>query len=298
MKRVFSFIMLFFIIQGIRAQEKVIPLYSGTAPGSESWTYTNQEYTIKGSPVDYNISSPTLSVYLPDPTIATGTGVIICPGGGFYVLGMQYEGTQVAKWLNQRGVAAFILKYRTGQSLTANPALELRKKMIDTDFAEKIRPLMPPAIADGRAAIKYVREHAAEYNISPSRIGIIGFSAGGTVAAASAFHYSAGNRPDFAVTVYAYVPPEILGQVADNEPPLFIVAATDDPLGLASDAVDLYSKITAAKHAAELHIYIKGGHGFGMKKQSLPTDTWIDRFGDWLAEEGFLTVVNLKPKFK
>lgn len=289
MKKLLLVVALLFTIRVIRAQETVIPLYKGTAPGAENIKYTNQEYTIKGSPVAYNISSPTLTVYLPDAAVANGTGVIICPGGGFFVLGMQYEGSEVAKWLNQRGVAAFVLKYRTGQSFTANPALELRQKMMDSDFGEKIKPLMPPAIADGKAAIKYVRAHAAEFKISPSRIGIIGFSAGGTVAAASAFNYTAETRPDFAATVYAYVPQEITGPVANDEPPLFIVAATDDPLGLAADAVGLYSKIIASKHTAELHIYVKGGHGFGTKKQNLPTDTWIDRFGDWLGEEGFLT---------
>ena len=121
--------LLLFCAVAARAQQKVIQLYPGAAPGSENWTYTNQEYIINGTPVDYNIANPSLVVYLPDPAIATGTGVIICPGGGFYVLGMQYEGSDVAKWLNQKGVAAFVLKYRTGQSFTANPALELKKEI-------------------------------------------------------------------------------------------------------------------------------------------------------------------------
>jgi acetyl esterase/lipase/lysophospholipase L1-like esterase len=297
MKRVFLLILLFFTIQGIKAQEKVIPLYNGAAPGSESWTYTNQEYTLNGSPIAYNISSPTLTAYLPDPAIATGTGVIICPGGGFYVLGMQYEGTEVAKYLNQKGVACFILKYRTGQSHTANPALELRSQMADqAGFVEKIKPLVPLAVADGRAAIKYVRAHAAEYNLSPSRIGIIGFSAGGAVTAGSAFNYHADDRPDFVAPIYAYIPPEIQGPIASDEPPMFIVAATNDDLGLETHSVDLYSKVIAAKHDAELHIYLKGGHGFGTKKQGLPTDTWLDRFGDWLGLLGLLTPIDPKAQ--
>ena len=289
--------LLLFCALAARAQQKVIPLYNGPAPGSESWTYSNQEYIINGTPVDYNISHPSLTVYLPDPAIATGTGVIICPGGGFYVLGMQYEGSEVAKYLNQKGVAAFVLKYRTGQSLTANPAVELRQKMGDLPgYIEKIKPLESLAIADGRAAIKYVRTHAADYDLSPNRIGIIGFSAGGCVTAGTAFNYHADDRPDFAAPIYAYIPPEIQGPIADDEPPMFIVAATNDDLGLASHSVDLYSKLLAAKHSAELHIYLKGGHGFGTKKQGLPTDTWIDRYGDWLGLLGLLTPIDPKAQ--
>jgi acetyl esterase/lipase/lysophospholipase L1-like esterase len=297
MKRVFSLIVLFFTIAGVNAQEKEIALYSGAAPGSENWTYKNQEYLLSGSPIDYNISSPTLTAYLPDPAIATGAGVIICPGGGFYILGMQYEGTELAKWLNQKGVAAFILKYRTGESLTANPAMELRQQMGDLPgFIQKIKPLVGLAIADGRAAIKYVRAHAAAYNLSPNRIGIIGFSAGGCVTAGTAFNYHADDRPDFVAPIYAYAPPEIQGPIADDEPPMFIVAATNDDLGLASHSVDLYSKLLAAKKSAELHIYLKGGHGFGTKKQGIPTDTWIDRYGDWLGLLGLLTPIDPKAQ--
>jgi len=288
--------LLLFCALAARAQQKAIPLYNGAAPGSESWTYNEQQYTPMGTPIVYDVSHPTLTAYLPDPAIATGTGVIICPGGGFYILSIRDEGTDVAKWLNQRGVAAFILKYRTGLSLTSNPGQELWENLKKKDFNTTIKPLVTLAVADGRSAISYVRAHAAEYNLSPSRIGIIGFSAGGTVAAGSAFHYSADNRPDFVAPIYAYIPSEIKGDVADDEPPMFIAAANNDELGLASHSVELYSKLLAAKHSAELHVYVKGGHGFGMKKQNLPTDTWIDRFGDWLGEEGFLKPVDLKAE--
>jgi len=278
-----------------KAQQKVIPLYNGASPGSENWTYNEQEYTPGGTPLVYDVSHPTLTAYLPDPSIATGTGVIICPGGGFYILSIRDEGTDVAKWLNQRGIAAFVLKYRTGQSLTTDPGKELWENLHKKDFNETIKNIIPLSIADGRAAITYVRTHAAEYNLSPSRIGIIGFSAGGTVTAASGFNYTADDRPDFVAPIYPYVPPEIQGAaVATDEPPFFIVAATDDELSLAPHSVDLYSKLLASKHSAELHLYVKGGHGFGMKKQNIPTDTWIDRFGDWLGEQGFLKPINPK----
>lgn len=275
------------------AQQKVIQLYPNAAPGSESWTYDEKE-TGGADPLIYNVSHPTLTAYLPDPAIATGTAVIVCPGGGFYILAVKHEGTDVAHWLNQKGIAVFILKYRVGQSLTDSPGKELGDNMKKSDFGDKIKPLIPFAIADGKEAIKYVRAHAADYGISPARIGIMGFSAGGTVAGAAAFNYTADSRPDFVAPIYAFLPPQLQGTVAADAPPLFICAATDDGLGLASHSVDLYTKWLASKHSAELHIYEKGGHGFGMHKQNIPTDSWIDRFGDWMGLQGLLKPVDQK----
>jgi acetyl esterase/lipase/lysophospholipase L1-like esterase len=283
-----TFIMLFAI--GARAQQKVIQLYNGAAPGSENWAYNEKEVSTPYSIV-YNVSHPTLTAYLPDPAIATGTAVIVCPGGGFYILGMKDEGIEVARWLNKKGVTAFILKYRLAQSLTDNPGQELTENMKKSDFVAKIKSIIPFSVADGKEAIKYVRTHAADYGVSTNKIGIIGFSAGGTVAASSAFNYTTDNRPDFVAPIYAYMPSALQGAIADDAPPMFLCAATNDELGLASHSVDLYSKWLASKHVAELHIYEKGGHGFGLRKQNIPTDTWIDRFGDWLDLQGLL-----KPK--
>ncbi|SHN11457.1 GDSL-type esterase/lipase family protein [Mucilaginibacter sp. OK098] len=283
-----TFIILFAI--GAGAQQKVIQLYNGAAPGSENWAYNEKEVNTPYSIV-YNVSHPTLTAYLPDPAIATGTAVIVCPGGGFYILGMKDEGVEVARWLNKKGVAAFILKYRLAQSLTDNPGQELTENMKKSDFVDKIKAIIPFSVADGKEAIKYVRAHAADYGVSTNKVGIIGFSAGGTVAASSAFNYTADNRPDFVAPIYAYMPPALQGSIAGDAPPMFICAATNDELGLASHSADLYSKWLASKHVAELHIYEKGGHGFGLRKQNIPTDTWIDRFGDWLDLQGLL-----KPK--
>ncbi|MEO9005030.1 MAG: alpha/beta hydrolase [Ginsengibacter sp.] len=271
------------------AQQKIIPLYNGAAPGSENWTYHEQEY--KAGTKDalvYNVSHPTLTVYPGDPSKATGTSVIVCPGGGFYILASVHEGSDVAQWLNQKGVTVFLLKYRLGQSLTDNPGKELNDNMKKSDFGEKIKPVIPLCIADGRGAIQYVRTHAAEYGINHAKIGIMGFSAGGTVAASTAFTYTPENRPDFVAPIYAFTPTELQGMVPDDAPPLFVAAATDDGLGLASHSVELYSKWLAAKKPAEIHIYEKGNHGFGMHKQGIPTDTWIDRFGEWLGLLGYL----------
>ena len=277
----------------LKAQQKVIPLYSGPAPGSEKWTYTEKEVS-SPYPLAYNVSHPTLTAYLPDPAIATGTGVIICPGGGFFVLSMASEGVDVAKWLNKKGIAAFVLKYRLGESLTDKPGEELGARMKKSDFTEIIKPIIPLSVADGKAAIKYVREHSSEYGLSPSRIGIMGFSAGGTVAAAAAFNYTADTRPDFVAPIYPYVPPQLITTVAADAPPMFICVASDDPLGLVPHSQALYTKWLESKHIAELHIYEKGGHGFGMNKQNIPTDTWIDRFGDWLGQQGLLKPIDPK----
>ena len=280
---------LVFITFGANAQQKVIQLYNGTAPGSENWTYSEKEFdTGNTDTLAYNVSKPTLTLYPADPSKATGTAVVVCPGGGFFILSAAMEGSYVARWLNNKGITVFLLKYRLGQSLTNNPGQELSENMKKSDFGQKIAPIIPLCIADGREAIKYVRTHAAEYGIDPMRIGIIGFSAGGTVAASTAFNYTPENRPDFVAPIYAYIPPSLQGPVPEDAPPMFIAAATDDGLGLASHSVDLYSKWLTAKKPAELHIYEKGGHGFGMRTQNIPTDTWIDRYGDWLGLLGLL----------
>ena len=291
MNKILVIAFLLFSAFNTKAQQKVIQLYNGAAPGSEQWTYNEQVY--KSGTKDalvYNVSHPTLTVYPADPSKANSTAVIVCPGGGFYILAIVHEGTDVAHWLNEKGVTVFILKYRLGHSLTDSPGQELSENMKKTDFGEKIMPVIPLSIADGRAAIQYVRTHATEYGINPEQIGIMGFSAGGTVAASTAFNYTLENRPDFVAPIYAYMPPSLQGPVPADAPPLFVAAATDDGLGLASHSVDLYSKWLAAKKPAEMHIYEQGGHGFGMHKQNIPTDTWIDRFGDWLGLLGYLNL--------
>jgi len=283
------------LISGIslKAQQKVIELYNGAAPGSESWTY-NEKETISPYRAAYNVSHPTLTAYLPDPAIATGTGVIICPGGGFFILSMDAEGVDVAKWLNKKGIAAFVLKYRLEQSSTDKPIEELAAKMFRPDFPDMMKPIIPLAVADGRTAIKYVRNHAAEFGISPSRVGIMGFSAGGTVSASTAFNYTTETRPDFVAPIYPYMPSELIKTVPADAPPMFLCVASDDQFSLVPHSQELYTKWQENKHIAELHIYEKGGHGFGMNKQNIPTDTWIDRFGDWLDQQGLLKPIDPK----
>ena len=270
--------------------QQVIRLSPGAEPGSLKWTHQEREYfsPIFNTQVVTNVSQPTLTVYAPAPQAANGTAVVIAPGGGFHALSINSEGVDVAKWLNARGVTAFVLKYRlvpTGEDGVQEFIAKFRdRKKMDEDNAAVI----PLAIADGLAAVIYVRKHATELGISPARIGLMGFSAGGTVTSAVAFNYTAESRPDFVVPIYAYLAPVKETTVPKDAPPMFVAAATDDQFGLAPDSISLYNKWQAAGKSVELHMYSKGGHGFGMKKQNLPSDQWIDRFGDWLQVQGLL----------
>ncbi len=265
------------------AQNKIIKLYDGPAPGSENWDW--EEKTVNMGPAEfaYNIVSPELIVFEPDAEKANGQAVVVCPGGGFHFLSMNNEGYDVAKWLNDKGITAFVLKYRTEHCLTDNPMMEFMQKGPNTDkFNKDIEPVVSMGIEDGKAAIAYVREHAEEYGIKPDQIGIMGFSAGGTVTAGVAFTYGEKSRPDFAVPVYPYVGSFGDPPVPEDAPPIFIAGATDDTFGFQTHCTRLYLQWANAGKSAELHIYRKGGHGFGMQKQNIPTDHWIDRFYEWL----------------
>lgn len=281
------------------SQQKVIQLYDGPPAGSETWNWNEAENdsNMWRTKVVYNISRPTLTVFAPDANKSNGTAVIICPGGAFHALSINSEGYDVANWLVKKGVTCFVLKYRVAHSVTADPVAEVMAKWDKKEFADENAAVIPLAIADGKNAIAYVRKHAAEYNISSDRIGIMGFSAGGTVTASMLFNYTKENRPDFAAPVYPYFPKEMQGEVAADAPPLFITTASNDGLGLAPHSVDLYSKWLSTKHDAELHMYARGDHGFGMRKQNIPTDNWIERFGDWLGVQGFLTKKISNPAF-
>jgi acetyl esterase/lipase len=268
--------------------QDVIQLYPGAAPGSANVNYPERQYFSKvwNTEVVTNVTKPSLTLY--KPAKANGTAVVICPGGGFMALSINSEGIDVAKWLAARGVTAFVLKYRlarTGEDATR----EFTTLFADRPkFDRMIAQTVPLSINDGLAAVTYVRKHASEWGIAPDRVGIIGFSAGGTVTAGVGLRYTPEARPAFVAPIYAGASFLKGNPVPSDAPPLFLAAATDDQLGLAMDSVTLYQRWVGAGKSAELHMYAKGGHGFGMRKQGLPTDEWIDRFGEWLALEGFL----------
>jgi predicted peptidase len=299
MKTSLSFFLCLLVCASTFAQQKVIQLYEGKPPGSESWTWSEAENdsNMWQTKVVYNVSKPTLTVFQPQEGKANGTALIIAPGGAFHALSINSEGYDVAKWLVEKGVTCFVLKYRLARSLTSDPVKEVMAKWGKKEFDEANAAVIPLAIADGREAIAYVRKHADEFNVITNRIGIMGFSAGGTVTSGALFNYTRENRPDFAAPVYPYFPKEMIGPIVKDAPPLFILTASNDGLNLAPHSVDLYSAWLAAKEDAELHMYARGDHGFGMRTQNLPTDKWIERFGEWLDVQGLLKApdASLKP---
>jgi len=261
------------------ADPQTIPLYTGAAPGMENADYPETDI-VQGVRQIHNVTKPVLLAFLPDPSKANGTAWVVCPGGGFQWLAIEYEGTDLARWLNDQGIAAFVLKYRvmrTGEGAPQDPA----------GMPERRRAAISWAVADGGQAIRLVRSRAAEFHINPGRIGIIGFSAGGYIAAALALQHDAQDRPNFAAPIYGAMPPEM--NVPADAPPLFIAQATDDKLVPPLDtSIRIYAAWKKAGIPVELHMYAQGGHGFGMHKKNLPSDTWVDRFRDWMNTQGLL----------
>jgi acetyl esterase/lipase len=263
------------------AEPQVVPLYPGAPPGSEAWNWSeNERVSTDGLCRVANVTRPTLTVYLPEENKTDGTAVVICPGGGFRHLAIHHEGEDVARWFNEQGVAAFVLKYRlmrTGD--------ESEKK--EGVMARRRAEVTPQAVADGLEAIRLVRRRAVEWGVNKDRIGILGFSAGGWVATAVALQGRDDSRPDFLVPVYATMPENMIVPAAP--PPLFLVHADDDTSVEATrTTIRLYRAWKQAGGSAELHIYSKGGHGFGMRRQSSPVDTWTLRLRDWMAARGLI----------
>jgi acetyl esterase/lipase len=275
-----------FYASAVQAQI-VIPLYNGTAPGSETWTWSEKAIREGNSQILMDITKPTLIAFI--PANPNGTAIIIAPGGGFHRLTFTSEGTEAAKWLADRGVTAFVLKYRLyheDSTLPENSLLKILQKGDLKKLDSVNAAVLPLALQDGLTAVKYVRQHAAEYHIDTSKIGFMGFSAGGTLTMSVVYSATGESRPNFVAPIYAYENEIIGSDVPSAKTPIFIVAASDDNLGLATNSVHIYLKWLAANQPAELHQYERGGHGFGMDKQNIPVDTWTERFFDWLQAHG------------
>ena len=271
------------------AQNKVIQLYKGAAPGSENWNWKEREFTAGNMKIVMDVSKPALMAYL--PAQPNGTAMIIAPGGAFHALAIEHEGAAVARWLSEKGITAFVLKYRLVYQDPAHPENHIGALMGSGNF-KKLDSInasvVPLAVQDGLTAVKYVREHAADYKIDPAKIGFMGFSAGGTVTMSVVYSANDDTRPNFVAPIYAFAGAIIGSDIPKIKTPIFIAAATDDEFGFASHSVGIYQKWMEAKQPAELHLYEKGKHGFGMNKQNLPSDKWIERFGDWLEMQGLL----------
>lgn len=270
--------------------EVVLPLWSGPAPGALG---------------DKDTDIPTLTVYLPDPSRRTGAAVVICPGGGYNHLAFDHEGIVIAQRLQEKGIAAFILKYRL-------PANGYRH---------------PIPLLDAQRAIRLVRSKAAQWNIDPDRIGIMGFSAGGHLASTAGTHFhkpakienqqtdqidAASCRPDFMVLIYPVISMKdgithqgskdnLLGkhpskkmvdylsnekQITKDTPPTFLVHADDDTSVPPENSIRFYEGLRKAGVPAEMHIYLKGGHGFGTRPSAGPASHWLEQCFLWMRQAG------------
>jgi len=243
-------------------------------PAGEEWytpESTNQHVKSPAEKWVRKVKRPVMEVY--PAAQPNGTAVVVAPGGGFSILAIEHEGRDVAKWLNQHGVTAFVLRYRCGLETGETPAM-------NRQLSQKA------AIEDGLLAVATVRERAVEWKLDPKRIGVMGFSAGGYLTIGVATQYTVLSRPDFAIPIYA-VAPEGYQPPADA-PPMFVAVAFDDNERMTTTATGLVDKWKKAKVPAELHIFPDGGHGFGMNRKGKSSDAWIDLLAQWMQRMGLL----------
>ncbi|MCR4859135.1 MAG: alpha/beta hydrolase [Bacteroidales bacterium] len=270
-------------------------LYEGAAPGSEGWDWPEfrLDNPADGETYVANVSTPTLKAFLPESGKASGAAMIVCPGGGHQILSYSAEGTNVAQWLAEQGVAAFVLKYRLIHfAETSDDAfyyvLGLPEKQIPAERQEAYQAHRRVAIGlsndDGRAAIAYVRSHAAEFGVDPDRIGIMGFSAGAGVTADVCFNHTPESRPDLVAPIYGGSFP---GEVPQDAAPLFIAAPELD-LRPGMTAISLYDAWRGASLPAELHYFAACEHGHGYKNNGDPVNDWILLLYHFMQKTGFV----------
>jgi hypothetical protein len=288
------------VTHGASAQE-MIRLWGGVAPGSETWDYEEEIVGQGDNTIVRNVTTPAMAAYLPESSVATGAAVVICPGGSFRFLAWGSEGVNTARWLNSKGIAAFILKYRVTRTAAQRPAEAAgqrsggpRRAAVQESPYERIFPngnaipdpgdeylnrVIDLAIEDGKQAIRHIRTNADMYEIDPNRIGIMGFSAGGGVAIGVALHHDDLSRPDFLVSAYGPSLTEV--NVPEDAPPLFIAVAADH-IPVAPACIDLFKRWKIAGKSAEMHVYADGGGPFGVGAPGLPSESWLDCFLGWL----------------
>lgn len=274
---------------GVEGQQ-VIPLYDGKKPlGSELFPLAEkQTVNDKGEITRIeDISMPTLTVFRPENGKANGTSVIVCPGGAFLFLDYTKEGVEIARWFNERGITAFLLKYRlvpVTEELNSLLIKDLQKGYFGRVDSINAR-YVPYAVEDGKEAVRYVRKNAAEFGIDPDRIGMIGFSAGGALVASVAQNYDEDSRPDYVIPIYAYCAAMLNRDIRPDAPPMFMAMTADDHI---SDCnTSLYERWRDAKRPIEMHIFAGGGHGYGMRPQNKDSDMWPYLLDDWLTSNGY-----------
>ena len=269
-------------------QPAAIVLGTGTLPGNpapESW------YHQYGKNFARNVTVATLTPFLPDPAKASGTAVIVAPGGGFLSLSMENEGSDVARALAAHGVAAFVLKYRLRPT---PPDMAAYERSMTEMFAGAGRPRtgtappniaasLDPQLADSSAAFALIRKNAARWHVDPNRIGMVGFSAGAMLTLQTALRLPAA-KPAFIGIIYGPLAPVT---VPAGAPPMFVALAADDPL-MGGRGFGLIESWIAAKRPVEFHLYEQGGHGFGMYPKTTTSTGWFDAFVNWLRMHGWV----------
>ncbi|HEX5048433.1 MAG TPA: alpha/beta hydrolase fold domain-containing protein [Gammaproteobacteria bacterium] len=278
--------------------QQEIRLWPNGARGSEDWSFAETVTTSpRGDRVLTNVTDPSLTVFLPEAAKANGAAVVIAPGGALRVLGFDDEGVKVAKWLNERGIAGFVLKYRTLQQDPAAPRgplpgmpapgaarppelaiVNANANPAPNDAA--LSKVLEFAVADAQAALALVRRNAREWRVDPARVGIMGFSAGGGVAVGTALAPKSDASPDFLVSLYGPSLQDV--HVPEHAPPLF-VAVGSTHFNVTNGCLALFAAWKAAGKPAELHVYDGVSGGFGMTPRGLPVDGWTDRLHEWLV---------------
>jgi acetyl esterase/lipase len=274
---------------------RVVDLWPGTAPGEKGDLGEERDMT---KPTDQliagrrvirlgNVSKPTLSVFNPAADRDTGASVLVCPGGGYHILALDLEGTEVCEWLNSIGVTGVLLKYRVPK----RPGQE--KDAV--------------AIQDAQRAMGMMRQHAADWGLDARRMGVLGFSAGGHLSAALSTRFERRSyepvdaadqlscRPDFAVLIYpGYLTDKEQGDrvaadlpLSTNTPPMFLAMSQDDPVRV-QNVLQFGAALQGAKVPFELHVYPTGGHGYGLRRTENPVTSWSDRATDWMRANGWL----------
>ncbi len=277
-----------------------IRLWPGKAPGSENWSVPEATTTSPaGGRTIANVSDPAVTVFLPDPERATGSLVVVAPGGALRLLGWDNEGVNVAQWLNGKGIAALVLKYRTLQMMPAagrgrgapppgaagagaGPRKELEIRHVNANPEPDdpaLQEVLRMGIADAQQALRLARRNAAAWRIDPARVGIMGFSAGGGIAVGTALAERSDASPDFLVSVYGPSLQDV--DVPAHAPPLFIAVGASH-FNVTNGCLALFAAWKAAGKPAEIHVYDQVSAGFGMTKRGLPVDFWNDRLLEWL----------------
>ncbi|MFY1047548.1 alpha/beta hydrolase [Chryseobacterium sp. GP-SGM7] len=277
--------MLAMIYSGLSAQQNVILPVNGKVnkdTGTEERTLTMDPKS--DSRTVYNVTVPSLAIYKPEGVASNGTAVLVVPGGAFHILAYDDEGVKIARSLTAKGYTAAVLKYRLVKLDNKDPFGKLMQNAKNFDVLESIMaPVVPLAIADGKEAMKYLKKNAATLGFDKEKIGVIGFSAGGTIAAAIALDKEV--RPLFSAPIYPYLGPVMKTPVPSDPPPVFTAVAEDDDFGFDVNSAKFYQNWKAGNGLAELHIYTKGRHGFASKTQGLPVDHWEERLMEWLSSQ-------------